>query len=135
MMYPYKSPDAGRYHKVQRHSIYLPMRDGIALAIDVWLPKNLPSTEKLPCLLHQTRYWRGAELRWPFSALSDGLLGHEGKMVRELVLNGETFVNVDCRGSGASFGCRNHPWSPDEVQDGYEVADWIGQQAPSARIV
>lgn len=135
MMYPYKSPDAGRFHKVQRHSVYLPMRDGIALAIDVWLPKNLPSAEKLPCLLHQTRYWRGAELRWPFSALSDGLLGHEGKMVRELVLNGYAFVNVDCRGSGASFGSRNHPWSPDEVKDGYEVADWILQQPWSNQII
>ncbi len=129
MMFPYKSPDAGKYHKVQRQSIYLKMRDDVELAIDIWLPKNLSNTQKLPCLLHQTRYWRGAELRWPFSALSDGLLGHEGKMVRELILNGYAFVNVDCRGSGASYGSRIHPWSPDEVRDGYEVADWIIQQA------
>ncbi|MEY3443259.1 MAG: hypothetical protein RLZZ519_1540 [Bacteroidota bacterium] len=135
MMYPYKSPDQGRYHKVRRHSIYLPMRDGVELAIDVWLPKELTGTDTLPCLLHQTRYWRGAELRWPFSALSDGLLGHEGKMVRELVLNGYAFVNVDCRGSGASFGSRNHPWSPDEVKDGYEVADWILKQHWSNHII
>ncbi|HEX2899495.1 MAG TPA: CocE/NonD family hydrolase, partial [Bacteroidia bacterium] len=135
MMYPYQSPDSGRYQKVKRRSLYLTMRDGVELAVDVWLPKGLAINQQLPCLLHQTRYWRGAELRWPFSALSDGLLGHEGKMVRELVLNGFAFVNVDCRGSGASFGSRKHPWSPDEVQDGHEVADWIVQQPWSNQII
>ncbi len=128
MLFPYQSPDKGKYKKVERQSIFLTMRDGVDLAVDVWLPKGLPQGTQLPCLLHQTRYWRGAELRWPFSMLSDGLLGHEGKMVRELVLSGFAFVNVDCRGSGASFGSRIHPWSPDEVRDGYEVADWITRQ-------
>jgi uncharacterized protein len=133
MLFPYKSPDRGTYKKVHRQSIFLKMRDGVELAIDIWLPQGLRPGQKLPCLLHQTRYWRGAELRWPFSLLSDGLLGHEGKMVRELVLNGFAFVNVDCRGSGASFGNRMHPWSPAEVQDGYEVAEWITQQPWSDR--
>jgi uncharacterized protein len=128
MLFPYQSPDKGKYKKVQRQSVFLTMRDGVRLAVDVWLPKGLGAGERLPCLLHQTRYWRGVELRWPFSAMSDGLLGHEGQMVRELVLNGYAFVNVDCRGSGASFGNRMHPWSAAEVQDGYEVADWIVQQ-------
>jgi uncharacterized protein len=128
MMFPYRSPDAGHYFKVHKQSLYLPMRDGVELAVDVWLPRGLKPGTRLPALLHQTRYWRGAELRWPFSVLGDGLLGHEGKLVRELVLNGYAFVNVDCRGSGASFGNRLHPWSPAEVQDGYEVADWIIRQ-------
>jgi putative CocE/NonD family hydrolase len=128
MLYPYKSPDKGRYKKVYRQSLFLTMRDGVALAVDIWLPKGLTTGQRLPCLLHQTRYWRGAQLRWPFSALSDGLLGHEGKMVRELVLNGYAFVNVDCRGSGASFGSRMHPWSQAEVEDGRTIADWIVAQ-------
>ena len=39
------------------------------------------------------------------------LLGKEGAMVKELVLSGYIFVNVDARGSGASFGSRAHPWT------------------------
>ena len=128
MLFPYKSPDAGKYKRVARTSVFLKMRDGVELAVDIWKPVGLLPGQRIPSLLHQTRYWRGAELRWPFSLLSDGLLGQEGKMVRKLVLNGYAFVNVDCRGSGASYGNRLHPWSPAEVEDGYQVADWIAQQ-------
>lgn len=124
----YQSPDQGKYQKVQKQSCYLKMRDGVELAVDIWTPKTSQQV-KFPTLLHQTRYWRGAKLRWPFSALSDGLIGHEGNIVRELILAGYAFVNVDCRGSGASFGTRPHPWSPEEVKDGNEVADWIIGQA------
>ena len=131
----YQSPEKGKYQKVQKQSIYLKMRDGIDLAIDIWRPVSEEKNIQFPTLLHQTRYWRGAELRWPFSKISDGLLGHEGNIVRELILSGYAFVNVDCRGSGASFGTRPHPWSPDEVKDGHEVADWIIQQAWSNGIL
>lgn len=128
MMFPYRSPDHGLYSRIRRHSFYLSMRDGVELAIDVLLPAPVSPGHSFPTLLHQTRYWRAPELRWPFSLLSDGLIGQEGQMVKQLVLHGFAFVNVDCRGSGASFGSRNHPWSAPEVQDGHEVADWIIRQ-------
>ena len=131
----YASPEKGKYQKVQKQSVYLTMRDGVDLAVDIWTPKSKEANLKLPTLLHQTRYWRGAALRWPFSAISDGLLGHEGNIVRELILSGYAFVNVDCRGSGASFGTRPHPWSPEEVKDGNEIVDWIIQQSWSNGIL
>ena len=37
-------------------------------------------------------------------------------------------VNVDVRGSGASTGVQLHPWTKDEVRDGYEIIDWIIRQ-------
>lgn len=129
MLYPYTSPDRGRYHRLHKQSQYVTMRDGVQLAVDVWLPRTGGPGQRFPTLLHQTRYWRGVALRWPFSLLSDGLLGHEGEMVKALVLHGFAFVNVDCRGSGASYGDRKHPWSPDEVRDGHDMADWILQQS------
>lgn len=124
-MYPYTSPDAGAHSRIQRQSRYLTMRDGTELAVDIWMPAALDSGTQLPTLLHQTRYWRLPQLRWPFSWISDGLIGNEGAMVKALVRSGYVFVNVDCRGSGASFGSRMHPWSPPEVLDGRDIADWI----------
>ena len=37
-------------------------------------------------------------------------------------------MDVDVRGSGASYGTRLCEWSPDEVRDGAEVVDWIVRQ-------
>jgi uncharacterized protein len=48
--------------------------------------------------------------------------------VRELVKSGYAFVNVDCRGSGASFGNQPFPWHPLEVQDGFDMVEWILKQ-------
>ncbi|MEM7040507.1 MAG: CocE/NonD family hydrolase, partial [Bacteroidota bacterium] len=126
---PYRSPDRGRYQRIRMESMYLPMRDGVRLAVDVYFPEPFDLNRKYPALLHQTRYWRLPELRWPFSLLSNGLLGHTGGYVKELVLNGFVFVNVDSRGSGASFGQREYPWGPDEVKDGSDMADWIVEQS------
>ncbi|MFN8395398.1 MAG: CocE/NonD family hydrolase [Bacteroidia bacterium] len=127
LMPSYKSPDRSRFRRVKRMSLYLTMPDGVELAVDVWLPE-MKEPEALPTLLHQTRYWRAPELRFPFSLLSNGLLGNEGKLVREMVLSGYALVNVDCRGSGASFGTWPYPWSAAEVEDGRAILDWIMAQ-------
>ena len=47
-------------------STYVTMRDGVDIAVDVFLPKGLTENEKIPALLNQTRYWRVTELRKPF---------------------------------------------------------------------
>ena len=43
-------------------SEYVPMLDGVRMAVDIHLPKGLPSTERVPTLLFRTRYWREMEL-------------------------------------------------------------------------
>ena len=117
------------YAGIECKSLYLNMRDGVRIAIDVYLPKGLAAGTKLPTLLHQSRYWRAISLRWPLHLLTDGLIGPEGKRLKEIIRNGYAFVNVDARGSGASFGERAHPWTADEVDDGLEIIDWIIAQA------
>ena len=127
-MIPYTSPDRAQYSGLQMDSLYVEMRDGVRLAVEIIRPTPRRSKQNFPVLLHQTRYWRLPELRRPFAFFSDGLLSHLGKMVREIVKSGYIFVNVDCRGSGASFGSQPYPWSPDEVEDGREMVDWILKQ-------
>jgi uncharacterized protein len=120
-------PEA-KYKGIEKKSLYLPMRDGIVLAIDVYLPRNRKKGEKLPTILHQTRYWRAPKLKFPFSIFSNGLLGRTGAMVKRFLEQGYAIVNVDVRGSGASLGVQQHPWTADEVRDGAEIMDWIIKQ-------
>lgn len=116
------------HNGVEIKSVYLTMRDGVQLAVDIYLPRNRKKGEVLPTILHQTRYWRAPQLRFPFSVFSKGLLGATGKFVKRFIEQGYVVVNVDVRGSGASFGVQPYPWWEAEVKDGAEILDWIVKQ-------
>ena len=51
------------YKGMTRTSEYLVMRDGVRIAIDLYLPEGLRGSSKLPTILMQTRYVRGMEYR------------------------------------------------------------------------
>lgn len=125
---PYDYESNIKYKKIEGASMYLTMRDGNKLAVNVYLPKDLPEGEKIPALLYQTRYWRGAKFSWPFSMFLDNFIGEAGQLMVPVILNGYALIAIDARGSGASFGQRDHPWTEDEVKDGVEVVDWIISQ-------
>ena len=65
----YAAP-APRYSGTSTSSVYIPMRDGVQLAVDVVLPKDLEAGARIPALLSQTRYWRAKEMRVPFKWFS-----------------------------------------------------------------
>jgi len=125
---PYDYEVNRKYKGIQIESRYLTMRDGTQIAIDIYLPKNRKTGEKIPALIRQTRYWRSPQIRFPFSLMTNGLLGRMGEMIGAFVENGYAIINVDVRGSGASFGSRLHPWTEDEIKDGAEIIDWVIQQ-------
>lgn len=102
------------------------MRDGVKLAVDVYLPNGLKPGQTIPTLLHQTRYWRAIEYRWLVSLFKeDGPRGLIGSYAKRFLQQGYAWVDVDVRGSGASFGIRPIAYSPKEIQDGAEIVDWI----------
>lgn len=117
------APVAFEYQGLRRTSQYVTMRDGVKIAVDVYLPENMPDGDRLPAILSQTRYWRNIDLRWPVSAFIS--LPEE---IERIVESGYALVRLDARGSGASFGDRQSPWSQDEVRDGHEIVDWIIRQ-------
>jgi putative CocE/NonD family hydrolase len=125
---PYLSQDNAKYKGLEAINFYLVMRDSVRIAVDLYLPKGLESDAKIPTILHQTRYWRSPDLRWPFSMFTNGLIGPMGKGITEIVENGYAVVNIDSRGSGASFGSRNYPWSEAEYNDIADIADWVLSQ-------
>src|ERR1700745_3060233 len=50
-------------------ALYVPMRDGAQIAVDVWLPPNLAAGERVPVLLSTTRYWRAVQYTRTFRAI------------------------------------------------------------------
>jgi len=117
------------YSGMRYSSCYLTMRDGVRIAINLHLPAGLASGARLPTILHQTRYYRSMELRWPLRMLLTGKPFHHITIIarcrKRFVASGYAWVDVDVRGSGASYGGRVCEWSPDEIRDGAEIVDWI----------
>jgi len=111
------------YKDFVTQSLYVTMRDGVKIAIDVVLPKNLPSNAKIPALMIQTRYWRASEMRAPFKWFQK-----PDQFLLFFTSYGYAIVLVDVRGTGASFGTRPYPWTKDEIMDGSEIANWIVAQ-------
>jgi len=111
------------YEGLTTKSLYLTMRDGVKIAVDVVLHKNLPASARIPTLMYQTRYWRAQEIRTPFKWFQK-----PAPFLRFLASYGYALVLVDVRGTGASFGSWPGPWSKDEVMDGSDIVDWIVSQ-------
>jgi len=110
-----------RFPRLQ--SLYVTMRDGVKIAIDVWLPAKLGSREKMPTMMYCTRYWRASDI-------VDAALEQDTNYNRANMWNGAGYalVLVDARGTGASFGSRAYEMTTDEVKDYGEIAEWIVDQ-------
>lgn len=109
----YKGYVEPKYKELTQRSLYLTMRDGVKIAIDVVLPAGLPADEKIPAIMNMTRYWRSQQ---------------GGKPGMWFPSHGYAHVLVDARGTGASFGIWRAPFSQDEIKDYGEVVDWIVAQ-------
>ncbi len=107
-----------------RQSLYLPMRDGVRLAADVFLPAGADRAHRAATILHLTRYRRGLQFKDPAREAAAGPTA--GLM--PFLQAGYAVVIVDVRGTGASFGWRRTEFSPAEVLDGWDVLDWIVAQ-------
>jgi putative CocE/NonD family hydrolase len=120
-----------QYEGMTTESLYITMRDGVRIAVDVVLPGDLPAGTRIPALLSQTRYWRAMELRAPFKWFlkPERLVQAEFRDFQPFfVSRGYASVLVDVRGTGASFGTWPHPWSRESVEDAREIVDWIVAQ-------
>ncbi len=111
---PCENDGRGVYEDISLRSLYVPMKDGVRIALDVVLPKNLPAGRKIPALLMMTRYWR--------SRPSDDITK------RFFARYGYAFVTGDSRGTGASFGIWRYHRNKDERRDFAEIVDWIVAQ-------
>ncbi len=105
---------------VRNQALYVEMRDGVRIAVDVWLPEGLAAGSRLPTIMRATRYWR-AQDRVGAAPEDVSNFAEAGRFNSA----GYALVLVDARGSGASFGVRRFELAEDEVADYGEVVDWI----------
>jgi uncharacterized protein len=104
-------------------SFYVPMRDGVNIAIDLWMPAANKGVG-LPTLISATRY--GRSFQTAGTKLEDKTRFEQAD---ELNSRGYAFVVVDARGSGASFGSRNAELSTEELLDYKEIIEWLTSQS------
>lgn len=108
---------------VTRHTCWVPMRDGVRLATDVYLPETGPGP--LPVLLERTPYGKDAETRRERTALNPQPL-RRGEVAARFAQEGYAVVVQDCRGRFDSEGQFTKYLG--EAHDGADTMQWIMAQ-------
>jgi len=111
------------------------MRDGIGIAVELWVPERvvesgkdgneaLREAERVPVIVQATRYWRELGVTSPAVKFSVS-----GGLGATLTSRGYALAVVDVRGTGASFGTWDAPFARAEIEDLREVVEWMTTQA------
>ena len=121
------APYPTSYDKVKIVQAWIPMKDGVRLAVSLYMPsdpiahpaKNARPNGKFPAILEYLPYRK-----------DDWTLARDWQLHSYFVKRGYVTARVDIRGTGASEG--NPPdreYSDQEQQDGLEVIDWLSKQS------
>jgi len=115
------------YPDVTRSSLYVPVRDGTKLAVNIYRPANgaEPVAERLPVIFVFTPYrarYRDEQGKVVEAALNDQLA------LRSLIRAGYVVAVADIRGKGASFGMRRGFQDRTEANDGHDLVQWLARQ-------
>jgi predicted acyl esterase len=114
------------YPDVVRTSLYVPVRDGTRLAVNVYRPAEggKAANSPLPVIFaftpYRARFRADGEVRE--AALNDSLA------LRSLIRAGYVVAVADIRGKGASFGFRRGFQDRTEARDGYDLVEWLAHQ-------
>ncbi|HEX6904254.1 MAG TPA: CocE/NonD family hydrolase [Thermoanaerobaculia bacterium] len=108
-----------------RSSVYVPMRDGTRLAVDIFRPtrNGQVAEEKLPVVWTHHRYQRAVVDEGKLYTILDTF-----PWLQEVIRHGYVVAAVDARGSGASFGIFEGMFNLRETQDGYDMTEWLAAQ-------
>lgn len=108
---------------LQQHSVYVPVRDGTRIAVDVYLPDGHVAGARHPALLELTRYGRARE-----DARTGAPVPSIDALDRHFLAHDYAVVKIDVRGAGASFGSRASEYGREEVRDGRDLVAWVVAQ-------
>ena len=118
---------AGGYADVQRRSLYVPVRDGTKIAVNLYTPADGAAVERkpLPVVFVFTPY--RARFRAKDGAVKEVAL-EDNLGLRSLIAAGYVVAVADIRGKGASFGSRRGFQDRTEAQDGHDLVEWLAHQ-------
>lgn len=114
------------YDAYERKSIYVEMRDGIQIALDIYRPQKdgIVEQKPLPVIWNHTQYTRA--LKGPGGNV---LTLVSSPLGMTFIRHGYILIIVDARGTGASFGIQNGLFAQETTRDAYEITEWIASQA------
>jgi putative CocE/NonD family hydrolase len=115
------------YDGWQRNSVYVTVRDGTRIAMDIFRPtlRGRLHSETLPVIWEHRRYQRASQDK---NGRISSQLDREDHPMRKVVLYGYIYAVAAVRGSGASFGTRIDPTPPQESLDAYDLTEWLAVQ-------
>ncbi|MBT2132431.1 CocE/NonD family hydrolase [Aliiroseovarius lamellibrachiae] len=97
------------------HDLAIPLPDGTRLSAKVWRPKEMSAP--LPAIVEYLPYRK-----------SDGTAARDMPMHSHFAAHGYVCLRVDRRGCGDSEGLFDDEYSPQELQDGVDILNWIAAQ-------
>ena len=110
-----------------RQSLYVPVRDGTRLAVNIYRPAadGKPVAGRRPTIFVFTPY--RARFRDDKGQVVEAALG-DGLALRSLLRAGYVVAVADIRGKGASFGHRRGFQDRTEARDGYDLIEWLARR-------
>ncbi len=113
-----------------RYSVYVPMPDGVRIAVDYFIPTagGTEASEPLPTILHYTRYTRAFLIEDENGEQRLLATGERDPVLQHMLHRGYTVAVADARGTGASFGVHNGAFSVEETADSFHIIEWIATQ-------
>jgi len=118
----YTSPE---YKSFTVTSQYITMRDGVRIAVDIYMPADGPARDKFPTVLVMLPYHRADMTD---KGVSQPYATDPTSEFRVVMSYGYAFVVADVRGTGASFGHRTTVFAPAEQEDANDLINWIVAQ-------
>ncbi|MGC1374821.1 MAG: CocE/NonD family hydrolase [Anaerolineales bacterium] len=113
----YEGYSQALYSEWVKTSQYVTVRDGTKLAVDIYHPAQGGKAvdTPLPVIWTHTRYHR------------EEMVNNE-PWLQTVLKHGYVIASVDVRGSGASYGTFQGPFSPEETRDAYDITEWLAAQ-------
>lgn len=127
-LFEYRGYSRPLYDRWTRTSQYVAVRDGTQLAVDIYRPQG--ATEPLPVIWTYERYLRATVRNDVLTTKVDREL-----WLRDMIRHGYVVAIADARGTGASFGAWDGPFSPREADDAYDLTEWFAKQPWSSQRV
>ncbi|HEX9438107.1 MAG TPA: CocE/NonD family hydrolase [Roseiflexaceae bacterium] len=109
--------DGALYAVEIRYDVRIPVRDGLLLSANVFMPVARAANERFPAILEMLPYrkddWRHCS---------------DHQRMTYFAQRGYAGCRLDIRGTGSSPGIARDEYTPEETRDGYDAVDWLAAQ-------
>jgi uncharacterized protein len=109
--------DAAGYEVAVHYDVRIPVRDGLALSANLFLPVAKEPGERFPAILEMIPYRK-----------DDWRYNEDHARLTYLAERGFAGCRLDVRGTGSSPGIALDEYTAQETEDGYDAVEWLAAQ-------